>query len=203
MGDRWPPHAKRRPAHSPNTRMGESSSRAVTTRTIASTWCSIRRRGRSSINSVSTVRRTARAHSSPPAWTPIVSGASRDARVRDAVLRLNTPSGRSHLAMLPGDDGPVRATFRTLFESFFDAVDARASIRVRVRTQKHRSRTGFTVSKHEKWMELPALREDRSWDRLFDEGLRRQHLICGWRRERAPRRCLRPEARQERLPGTK
>jgi hypothetical protein len=121
-----------------------------------------------------------------PAWVPLVSRSDTPDRGRDAaVLRLNTPSVWSAVAILPGGRGDARERARALAEAWLARLSPEAGTVALVHTQKHMS-ASFNVSKNNRTLPFAELTRDRSWPRLFDDETDYQTVTIGLARPDSP-----------------
>ena len=121
-----------------------------------------------------------------PVWIPLVSRSDRPGATRDeAVLRLNTPSVWSGVAVLRSDGGAARERARALAESWLAQLSPEAGTMAVVHTRKHMS-PSFNVSKTTRTLPLTELTRDKPWRRLFDEETDYQTITIGLARPGAP-----------------
>jgi len=121
-----------------------------------------------------------------PAWIPLISRSDTPTPARhEAVLRLNTPSVWSAVAVLPANGGAVRERARALTEEWLAKLSPEAGTMAVVHTQKHMS-PSFNVSKATKTLPLAELTRDKLWPRLFDQETDYQTITIGLARPDAP-----------------
>jgi hypothetical protein len=114
-----------------------------------------------------------------PAWVPLVSRSDTPKMARgEQVLRLNTPSVWSGVAILPGDGGGARERARLLAERWLARLSPAAVTMAVVHTQKHMS-PSFKISKTTRTLPLAELTSDKLWPRLFDEATNYQTITIG------------------------
>jgi hypothetical protein len=121
-----------------------------------------------------------------PAWIPLVSRSDTPTPARhEAVLRLNTPSVWSAVAVLPANGGAARERARALAEEWLAQLSPEAGTTAVVHTQKHMS-PSFNISKSTKTLPLAELTRDKLWPRLFDQETDYQTITIGLARPDAP-----------------
>ncbi len=121
-----------------------------------------------------------------PAWVPLVSRSDTPKPARhEQVLRLNTPSVWSGVAVLPADGGAARERARSLAEGWLARLSPEAGTMAVVHTQKHMS-ASFNISKTTRTLALAELTRDKLWPRLFDEETDYQTIAIGLARPDAP-----------------
>ena len=101
------------------------------------------------------------------------------------MLRLNTPSVWSGVAVLPADGGAARERARSLAEGWLARLSPEAGTMAVVHTQKHMS-PSFNISKTTRTLPLAELTRDKLWPRLFDEETDYQTITIGLARPDAP-----------------
>ena len=118
------------------------------------------------------------------------------------VLRLNTPSVWSGVAILPDEGATSRKQSRVLAEDWLSRLNPEGGTVAVVQTLKHMS-ASFNISKSTKTVPLTELRNDKFWARLFSEEAANQTIFVGLARpdarhahagERSRRRCGPSEA---------
>lgn len=121
-----------------------------------------------------------------PAWIPLVSrsGSSAPARIGN-VLRLNTPSVWSCVAVLPSDGAEARGQAKSLAEAWLARLSPEAGIVAVVHTQKHMT-SNFNISKATRTIPLADLTRDKSWGKLFDAETDYQTVFIGIARPDSP-----------------
>ena len=121
-----------------------------------------------------------------PTWIPVVSRSDTPTAAQlEKVLRLNTPSVWSAVAVLPGDGGTVRGHARSLAEGWLARLLPEAGTMAVVHTQKHMS-PSFNISKATRTLSLAELTRDKLWPRLFDGETDYQTITIGLTRQGAP-----------------
>jgi hypothetical protein len=121
-----------------------------------------------------------------PAWVPLVSRSDPSEPARQkAVLRLNTPSVWSGVAVLAADGGAARERARLLAEDWLARLSPEAGTMAVVHTQKQMS-PSFNISKSTRTLPLAGLTRDKLWSRLFDEETDYQTIIVGLAYSDAP-----------------
>ncbi len=113
-----------------------------------------------------------------PEWVPLVSRSAEPKPIREPVLRLNTPSVWSGVAILPSDDGAARERAQALSETWLAQLSPEAGTMAVVHTLKHMS-PSFNISKATKTLPFAELTHDKLWRRLFDEGADYQTVTIG------------------------
>jgi hypothetical protein len=101
------------------------------------------------------------------------------------VLRLNTPSVWSGVAVLPADGSAARERARSLAEGWLARLSPEAGTMAVVHTQKHMSPSS-NISKTTRTLPLAELTRDKLWPRLFDEETDYQTIAIGLGRPDAP-----------------
>ena len=114
-----------------------------------------------------------------PAWIPLVSRSdTRKPWTDQAVLRLNTPSVWSGVAVLPDVAGTSRGQAQALAERWLNQLMPEAGAVAVVHTEKHMT-ASFNISKATKVLPVSDLTLDRLWPRLFDEKTDYQTVTIG------------------------
>jgi hypothetical protein len=117
-----------------------------------------------------------------PAWVPLVSRWSKTPKPSqtqiEAVLRLNTPSVWSAVAVLPVDSGAARERARALAEGWLAQLSPDAGTTAVVDTQKHMS-PSFKISKNTITLPFAELIRDKVWPRLFASETDYQTVMIG------------------------
>jgi DNA-directed RNA polymerase specialized sigma24 family protein len=114
-----------------------------------------------------------------PAWVPLVSRSDTpQLRPAEAVLRLNTPSVWSAVAVLTDDSAVVRERTRVLAESWLEQLTPEADTVAVVHTEKHLT-ASFSTSKATRALPFADLTRDRLWTRLFDDKTDYQTVTIG------------------------
>ncbi len=89
-----------------------------------------------------------------PDWTPLVSRTeATDAARNERILRLNTPSVWSGVAVLPSGDGPARQRARALAEAWLARLSPEAGTIAVVHTEKHMSASFMNLWLHDSLLE--------------------------------------------------
>ncbi|HXQ15654.1 MAG TPA: hypothetical protein VN814_13620, partial [Caulobacteraceae bacterium] len=102
-----------------------------------------------------------------PNWVPLVSRSDPPEPARgEAVLRLNTPSVWSGVAILGDDGAGARERAQALAEGWLARLSPEARTVAVVHTEKHLT-PSFNISKSTKTLPLSDLTGDRLWPRLF------------------------------------
>jgi hypothetical protein len=121
-----------------------------------------------------------------PTWVPLVGRSDTPKPARsEVVLRLNTPSVWSGVAVLPTDGSAARERARSLAERWLARLSPEADTMVVVHTQKHMS-PSFNISKTTSTLPLAELTRDKLWPRLFAEKTDYQTITLGLARPNAP-----------------
>ena len=121
-----------------------------------------------------------------PGWVPLVSRTDAPGTaLREGILRLNTPSVWSGVAVLPSDGGPARQRARALAEGWLAQVSPEAGTIAVVHTEKHLS-AGFNISKSTRTLPVAELTQDKLWPRLFDAEADYQTVTIGLACQGAP-----------------
>lgn len=103
-----------------------------------------------------------------PGWIPLVSRTDApDTTRRETILRLNTPSVWSGVAVIRSDGGPARQRARALAEGWLARLSPEAGTTAVVHTEKHMS-ASFNISKSTRTLPVAELTRDKMWPRLFD-----------------------------------
>ena len=114
-----------------------------------------------------------------PLWTPLVNRSDSPRPGRDQqVLRLNTPSVWSGVAILPDEGATSRKQSRVLAEDWLSRLNPEGGTVAVVQTLKHMS-ASFNISKSTKTVPLTELRNDKFWARLFSEEAANQTIFVG------------------------
>ena len=101
------------------------------------------------------------------------------------MLRLNTPSIWSGVAILPTAGGATRERARSLAEKWLARLSPEEGTTAVVHTQKHMS-PSFNISKMTKTLPLAELTRDKLWSRLFDVETDYQTITISLARPDAP-----------------
>jgi hypothetical protein len=104
-----------------------------------------------------------------PSWIPLVSQSDTPSPARnEKVLRLNTPSVWSGVAIIPADRCGARERARSLAEQWLAGLSPEGATMAVVHTKKHMS-PSFKISKTTKTLPFAEFIRDKGWPRLFDE----------------------------------
>jgi hypothetical protein len=121
-----------------------------------------------------------------PSWVPLVSRTQAPCAARiEKILRLNTPSVWSGVAMVPLDSGDARERARSLAEKWLEQLSPEAETMAIVHTKKHMS-PSFNILKTTRTLPIAELTGDKLWSRLFDQEADYQTIFIGLARSGSP-----------------